>query len=165
MNLGKGGMFVASKDPLPAGTHLRFEFFLTESSPVFSGTGVVQWTRTVGDPRGLPGMGIQFQALPDASRELVEKMLKKKGAGGQAAAAALAASPSSAPVIPPKASLRRAADWKLLEPATDLPATGRVVGIDLGTSNTCVAAMTGPRPIVLRTRDGYSTTPSVVALN
>jgi len=41
--------------------------------------------------------------------------------------------------------------------------TGRVVGIDLGTTNSCVAAMEGTEPRVIVNSEGDRTTPSVVA--
>jgi molecular chaperone DnaK len=40
----------------------------------------------------------------------------------------------------------------------------RVVGIDLGTTNCCVAIMDGSRPRVIPNKHGYSTTPSVLAV-
>ncbi len=40
----------------------------------------------------------------------------------------------------------------------------RVIGIDLGTSNSCVAIMQDGVPTVIANRDGYKTTPSIVAL-
>ena len=40
----------------------------------------------------------------------------------------------------------------------------RVIGIDLGTTNCCVAVMDGPRPTVLHNKAGYKTTPSVIAI-
>ncbi|UJR83548.1 molecular chaperone DnaK [Sandaracinus amylolyticus] len=40
----------------------------------------------------------------------------------------------------------------------------RVVGIDLGTTNCCVAAVDGFRPRALQNRAGYKTTPSVIAV-
>lgn len=41
--------------------------------------------------------------------------------------------------------------------------SGPVVGIDLGTTNSCVAVMDGATPTVIRNREGVRTTPSVVA--
>lgn len=39
----------------------------------------------------------------------------------------------------------------------------RVIGIDLGTTNSCVAVMEGNTPTVITNKEGYRTTPSVVA--
>ncbi|MCB9586432.1 MAG: molecular chaperone DnaK [Polyangiaceae bacterium] len=40
----------------------------------------------------------------------------------------------------------------------------RVIGIDLGTTNSCVAVMEGDAPVVIPNRGGYKTTPSMVAV-
>src|SRR5512141_501507 len=40
----------------------------------------------------------------------------------------------------------------------------RVIGIDLGTTNSCVAIMEGDVPAVIPNRGGYKTTPSMVAV-
>ncbi|MES1912649.1 MAG: hypothetical protein MHM6MM_004886 [Cercozoa sp. M6MM] len=44
-------------------------------------------------------------------------------------------------------------------------ATGKVIGIDLGTTNSCVAAMDGKDPRVLENEEGKRTTPSYVAMS
>ncbi|MEM9865240.1 MAG: molecular chaperone DnaK, partial [Myxococcota bacterium] len=41
---------------------------------------------------------------------------------------------------------------------------GRVIGIDLGTTNCCVAVVEDRQPKVIANRQGYATTPSVVAI-
>jgi len=41
---------------------------------------------------------------------------------------------------------------------------GRILGIDLGTTNSCAAVLDVSQPVVLANREGARTTPSVVGL-
>lgn len=50
-----------------------------------------------------------------------------------------------------------------LLPAFSSKKTGAVIGIDLGTTNSCVAIMEGSTPKVIENAEGSRTTPSVIA--
>lgn len=62
-------------------------------------------------------------------------------------------------IVPPKGKTAY-----LPEPGPIDP-TGPVLGIDLGTTNSCVAVMENGRPAVLSSKDGHNTIPSIISLS
>ncbi|MBM7113320.1 TIGR02266 family protein [Archangium primigenium] len=82
-----------------------------------------------------------------------------------------AVAPTLAPAKPaalppePKTSPGQVRTVFLTPPTGDIEGKGPVIGVDLGTSNSCVAVMANNKPIVLRSREGYNTIPSVVSLS
>ena len=212
VNISRGGVFIRSRDPKPPGTVLAFELRLAGGEAVVRGRGVVRWIqaedRAAHPPRS-PGMGVQFLALDEGSRALVERMAalkERRGvAPGVVAPAPIAARPdgqpaatrASTPVIPTPPALERLTPPPLtpapMPAQADLSAPHRVeqlsggparvdvglpahpvaiqrpsraiIGIDLGTTNSCAAVVKDGRPYVIPSREGHNTVPSVVALN
>ena len=164
LNVSRGGIFVRSRDSSAPGTELLLDIALESGEGVIRGRGVVCWTTppaAPGEPSRDPGMGIQFVELTPGSRALVERVV---GSQGAAAAAASLEPPIPADVDP--ATLRRAPVAGAAAAPSAAPRrrpTGPVVGIDLGTTNSCVAIARGGKATVLASKQGYRTIPSVVA--
>jgi molecular chaperone DnaK (HSP70) len=70
----------------------------------------------------------------------------------------------AAPLPPEPKSSPAQVRTAFLTPPTSIEGKGPVIGIDLGTTNSCVAVVTNNKPTVLRSREGYNTIPSVVSL-
>jgi len=82
VDISHGGIFIRTKDPLPVGTNLRFEFQLKDASPLITGDGTVVWTRDFDPTRSgvAPGMGVRFDRLPSESQDVLEQILAHKTA-------------------------------------------------------------------------------------
>jgi len=220
-NISRGGVFIRTRDPKPVGTQLDLELKLANGETVVRARGVVRWVadeNPTARPPVAPGMGIQFLALDDASRQVVERMVthrEQRGlAPGLASAAPAADRPTSTPAptrappvaapapgppsavppapagppAPPPESASRPGpaqadlagphrveqvergpmkvDLALFsEPVAESKKSRAVIGIDLGTSNSCAAVVRNGKPYVIPSREGYNVVPSMVALN
>ena len=217
VNMSRGGMFIRTREPRPAGTQLNIEIRIQTGETVLRALGVVRWVQAPdaasgGRPALAPGMGVQFTKLDDASAALVERMVavreKRGSAPGPGGAApgkttevvpqppAPAPPPASTQPTPPRGTpapaprVQRApgfpvqADLSLphrVEEVTAGPArvaiglpdapepitrpSKTIIGIDLGTTNSCAATVRDGKPFVIPSREGYNTVPSIVALN
>jgi molecular chaperone DnaK len=139
-----------------------------------------------------PGMGIKFLELTRQSRALVDLMAATQGDGAASdepptpadeelddldldvseleaveppSATPVAAPPppavAAAPVAP--AAAAPAAPAPQAQGPAARPATGPVIGIDLGTTNSCAAFARNGKAEVLASKQGYRTLPSIVA--
>ncbi len=75
--------------------------------------------------------------------------------------------PTLAPgaAAPKAASAQQAEEADETAPARPGATTGPIIGIDLGTTNSCAAVVKDGKPFVIPSREGYNTIPSVVALS
>lgn len=80
VDVSHGGIFIRTKDPLPVGTTMKFEFQLKDATPLIKGEGTVVWTREHDPSRTgvAPGMGVRFDRLADGSREVLDQILARK---------------------------------------------------------------------------------------
>ncbi|HYQ80768.1 MAG TPA: TIGR02266 family protein, partial [Anaeromyxobacteraceae bacterium] len=219
-NVSRGGIFIRTRDPKPVGTMLNLELRLAGGEAVVRARGVVRWVAKEDhstSPPTAPGMGVQFLALDEASKQVVDRIVtlrEERGlAPGLTTPAPVAERPAHTPVPtrapapeipapaagppaqspPPLPTAARAepaapgpaqADLRgprrveqvsagpvevdIGLPAVPVPVTRpskTVIGIDLGTTNSCAAIVRGGKPYVIPSREGYNTVPSVVALN
>lgn len=80
LNISRGGIFIRTKKPMSAGTPLKFEFQLSDATPVIRGVGQVVWCREKDIDKNHPaGMGVRFLKLDASGRALVERIVQERG--------------------------------------------------------------------------------------
>ena len=145
-----GNLFVRQDRPPAADALVRLTFAIENGTPASTTVvGRVQFARPATFP-GEPTAGMQVRLIEiDAYVEDVAARWRQR-----------------APATP-EANKEDQAQFRIFTlnntaPAPLLPRSGPVIGIDLGTVNTCVAVMEKGRPRVLQSKEGYETVPSVV---
>ncbi|WP_242392862.1 TIGR02266 family protein [Anaeromyxobacter oryzisoli] len=101
VNVSRGGIFIRCREPKPLGTPLSLELKLLGGETVLRAQGVVRWHQAENAgarPATAAGMGVQFTALDEPSRALVDRMVALKERRGATPAPA---SPRPAPTPPP----------------------------------------------------------------
>ncbi|MHB8878650.1 MAG: TIGR02266 family protein, partial [Myxococcaceae bacterium] len=188
-NLTRGGIYLRARVVKPPGTPVALDVKLATGAALLTGTAVVHFV-TGGHGQGVPGMGIKFVSLDERTVRFLESVVAAlphaasddppvpPGVGPAEytrppPAAPRAASPQK-PVgspAPPMARLVAVAGAATIsappfeEPSEPPKRTGPIIGIDLGTTNSCAAFVMGDKPGVLKSREGYNTVPSIIALN
>jgi molecular chaperone DnaK len=193
VNVSRGGVFVRTREVRPVGTPVNLDLQLSDGVGVIRGTGLVAWIAAPsapGEPAREPGMGIRFTHLESESQALVDLIVASRGPAGASpeppspeelglsaaapaarpaptkapAAGAVAAGPAAHPAPPPPSPPPA--------PKAAPPTAGggaphaappKVIGIDLGTTNSCAALAEGGKARVLESKQGYRTLPSVIA--
>jgi uncharacterized protein (TIGR02266 family) len=110
-NVTRGGIFIASREPRPVGSEVRFEVLLTSGTPVLSGEGRVTWVKefNAAEPQKPHGMGVQFTVIDPACRPVLERLLRKREDAQRRPTAA------ATPAAPP-AQARPASDARVTVP-------------------------------------------------
>ena len=118
-DVSAGGIFIRTRQPLAVGSLLRFDFSLTDGSPLMAGLGTVVWIREPDPSRAgsIPGMGLRFDQLAPESHQNHQQILDAKARRGDRltgtpaqgfTAAAPPARSSARPATPPPITARPA---------------------------------------------------------
>ncbi len=86
-DLSRGGMFIKSPNPAPAGTLLKLECQVGKGASAIRGIARVVWVRELEQENAPRGMGVKFIKLEPGSPELIEGILDKVGSLEESAAA------------------------------------------------------------------------------
>ncbi len=189
LNVTRGGIYLRSKSLKPPGTPVVLEIKLERGERLLYALAVVAYV-TGNKGEGVPGMGFKFITLDGATRRFLDSACAAMphvrssdppvpGGLGPVDASRDAVPPLPPTVAPnqPLPTLPSETSGRLVvqssasevqappfEPSPEPPREGPIVGIDLGTTNTCVAIVRDGRPMIIKAKDGQSLIPSMVAL-
>jgi len=188
LNVTRGGIYLRSKAVKTPGTAVTLDLKLSNGDRLIHASAVVVFV-TGNKGEGLSGMGLKFVTLDEASqrfldsasaamphvRSLEPPLPKNVGPADTSPDAIAPPPPPSAPPaqLPSQLSGRvivEGATSQVSAPAFEEPTveplrTGPIIGIDLGTTNSCAGFAKDDKPQVLKSREGYNTVPSLIALN
>lgn len=186
-NLTRGGIYLRSRSLKNPGTSVLLEIKIENGTRVLYASAVVSYV-TGNKGEGVPGMGFKFITLDAVSRRFLESAaaaLPHARSLEPPVPRNVGPIDSDPSAIPPEAPAPSQTQQQLpseiagrllvqgetksvkapaFEPAPEPERTGPIIGIDLGTTNSCAAIVRDGKPIMLSWKDGQSLVPSVVAL-
>ncbi len=193
-NVTRGGIYLRARAVKPPGTAVTLDLKLAGGERIIYAAAVVHYVTGQGG-QGVLGMGLRFLNADAPTRRFLDSLVvtlphaqsdappvpsgvgppdytvPPTAAQAPATLAAAEARPAtaSAPGSPaastqpdPALMMSNAA----LNLGTEEPRrAGVVIGIDLGTTNSCAAYVRNGKPGVLPSREGHNTVPSIIAVN
>jgi len=150
VNISAGGCFIHTHTPPEVGQTISFDILRGSGEVLFSGEGVVVWRKTEKDDPKEPGCGIKFTKIPPEAAHMIEEIVASE--------------------LERSATLKEYKDGRDLDEKDRTPTIGikksrKIIGIDLGTTFSCVSSVVNNKPVVIPSRQGYRTVPSIVAIN
>ncbi len=188
LNVSRGGIYLRSKAIKTPGTLVTLDLKLSNGDRLIHASAVVAFV-TGNKGEGISGMGLKFLALDEGSQRFLDSasaamphvrlltppLPKNVGPADYSVTAVAAPPPASAPPAPLPSQISGRVIVEGLtsqvsapafeEPSTAPLRTGPIIGIDLGTTNSCAGFAKDDKPQVLKSREGYHTVPSIIALN
>jgi len=79
LNVSEGGVFICTCAPLPPGAEATLRFCVEKSGPQLAVQAVVAWTRDRPDGAELPGVGLRFVSIDEASVGVLRKYVERAG--------------------------------------------------------------------------------------
>ncbi|MCE9671066.1 TIGR02266 family protein [Myxococcus stipitatus] len=183
-NVTRGGIYLRARAVKPPGTPVNLDLRLASGERVIHASALVHFVTGQGG-QGVSGMGLRFLGVDPQTKRFLELMVAALphaqsdvppvpsgvGAPDYTVPPVAQVVPSTLPVTPAQTRAAQPAAPTLMTPsALDLNSeepkrTGLVIGIDLGTTNSCAAYVRNGRPGVLNSREGHNTVPSIIAVN
>ncbi|GMU05639.1 TIGR02266 family protein [Corallococcus caeni] len=188
-NITRGGIYLRAKAVRPPGTAVTLDLRLAGGDRLLYTAAIVHFV-TGQQGQGISGMGLKFGEADPPTRRFLDAAVAilphaqsdlPPVPNGVGPADYTVPAPAAAPALPPAMAAEAGAIPRMEAPAapalemvTDAslelntaepPRTGPVIGIDLGTTNSCAAFVRGAKPGVLPSREGHNTVPSILAFN
>ncbi|NVJ06716.1 TIGR02266 family protein [Myxococcus sp. AM001] len=187
-NVTRGGIYLRARAVKPPGTAVTLDLKLAGGERIIHAAAVVHYV-TGQSGQGVLGMGLRFLNVDAPTRRFLDSLVvtlphaqsevppvpPNVGPADytvppptEHAPVALSAEPvapapvaGSAAAAPPQMMTHAALNLSSEEPKR----AGVVIGIDLGTTNSCAAYVRNGKPGVLPSREGHNTVPSIIAVN